>query len=98
MGHPIRIYQPGIVYSMVSNIVDRQFMLKPDHHPDNPLLSLESPPEALSPDNDIIPEPSVINIIGSAAARAQRDNPVLLHCLEVTPNHPHSSTSVEEEQ
>ncbi|MFO8080779.1 MAG: hypothetical protein R6V07_10765 [Armatimonadota bacterium] len=46
MGHPIRIYQPGIVYSMVSNIVDRQFMLKPAHHPDNPLLSLESPRQA----------------------------------------------------
>ncbi len=40
----------------------------------------------------------MINIVGSAAARAQRDNPVLLHCLEVTPNHPHSSTSVEEEE
>ncbi|MFO8072168.1 MAG: hypothetical protein R6V85_09875 [Polyangia bacterium] len=59
MGHPVRIYQPGIVYSMVSNIVDRQFMFKPDHHPQEPLLSLESPPEALSPDNSSSPTSSL---------------------------------------
>jgi hypothetical protein len=98
MGCRIRMREPNVVYSNVSRCNDRQFLLKPNHHPRSPLVSWDTPPEALEPSNDIIPRPSTVNIIGSAFARAQKAHPVRLHWLECNLNHIHFGESETEEQ
>jgi hypothetical protein len=78
--------------------VDRCFLFVPNHREDNPLLAKSSPPNALDPNIDIIPEPSVINIIGAAVGRALRNHPINLHCMESNTNHIHVTFSATEEQ
>lgn len=70
MGRRIRAWQPNVVYSSTARCNDRQFLLKPDHNTKHPLLAAECPPNALDVRNRHIPQPSVINIIGAAIARA----------------------------
>jgi hypothetical protein len=89
----IRLVEPGVVYNVVHNTVDRAFTFAPDHHPDQPLLRLDCPAYALNPDNDILPVPSTLNIIGAALARAQELAPVQLHAAEVNLSHLHSVLS-----
>jgi len=87
MGCRIRHWEANRVYSAVIRTVDRQFLLKPDHDPRHPLLAAGCPPEALDPSNDLTPIPSVLNIIGACAARAQSLYPVAIHALETNVNH-----------
>ncbi len=87
MGSRIRLFEPNIIYSAVSRTVDRAFLFAPNHRKDNPLLRLDSDPNALSPDNLIVPEPSVINIIGSSIGRALKENPINIHYFEGNINH-----------
>jgi hypothetical protein len=98
MSYRKRLWEPGIVYSAVIRTVDRQFLLKPNHRPDNPLLAMDCPPNALDPTNDIIPTPSSINIIGSSVGRALEKYPVQLHWFESNINHPHSGLSLAPDQ
>ena len=96
VGRRLRQIKKHAVYETVQGIVDRQFLFLPDHYPDNPTLSLLSPPNALDPNNDLTPIPSTLNIIGAAIGRAIQDVPVNLHCFEVNINHKHSQDSVDD--
>lgn len=87
MGNRIRTFEPNVVYSAVISCVDRQFLFKPDHHPRHPLLSHTCHPRTLYSHDNSVPDPSVINIIGAAAARAQRLAPINLHWVEANINH-----------
>ncbi len=87
MGRRIRHWEPYKVYSATIRCNDRQFLLKPDHNPGNPLLSADSPPSSLDVRNPYIPQPSVINIIGAAVARAQQLHPINLHWVDSNINH-----------
>jgi hypothetical protein len=78
--------------------VDRQFSFTPNQHPENPLRAESSPLNALDMSNDIIPEPSIINIIGSAVGRALKRFPIQIHGFESNSNHLHEKFSVTEEQ
>jgi len=98
MSARIRWVQPNRVYEATVRTVDRTFLFKPNHHPENPLLASTSPLNALDPDNDIIPEPSIINIIGAAIGRALEKHPVRVHCFEASINHLHEQCSTTEEQ
>ena len=98
MGSLIRWVQPNRVYELTMRTVDRQFLFKPNHHQENPLLADTCPPDALNMNNDIIPEPSIINTIGSAVGRALAQYPVQLHCFESNITHLHEKFSVTEEQ
>ena len=98
MSARIRWVQPNRVYEATVRTVDRTFLFKPNHHPENPLLASTSPLNALDPDNDIIPEPSIINIIGAAIGRALEKHPVRVHCFEASVNHLHEQCSTTEEQ
>ena len=89
MGTRIRLWEPGYVYSAVSRTVDRAFLFKPNHSRDDHLLDARCHPEALRPDNDLLPAPSIIDIIGSSIARALRAHPVDLHWAESNINHIH---------
>ena len=93
MGNLIRLFEPEIVNASVATTVDRAFLFAPNHDPAEPLLARGCPPEALDPASPIIPVPSVINIIGAAAARAQELAPVNVHALEGSINHLHEETS-----
>ncbi len=80
MGCRLRLYEPFIVKSNVIRCVDRQFLLSPNHDFNgDPLLEKGCPPESLDPNNDLIPKPSIINIIGSTAARAQEITRAKVH-------------------
>ncbi len=96
MGRRIRQIVEHVVYETAQGVVDRQFMFKPDHRADNPLLSVTSPPDALDPSNDLTPVPSTINIIGAAIGRAIRDVPVRLYCFETNLTHKHCEESVDD--
>jgi hypothetical protein len=93
MGNLIRLLEPGIVYSVVQTIVDRTFSFAPNHDPAFPLLARGCPPESLDPRSPIVPVPSVINIVGAAAARALELAPVNLHALELSITHQHEEAS-----
>jgi hypothetical protein len=93
MGRRIRLFEPGIVYNVTHRTVDRQFLFRPNHHPRQPLLDARCSPQALDPNNRIIPVPSVINIVGSSYVRAMQHSPVQLHCCELNINHPHDVVS-----
>jgi hypothetical protein len=90
MGNRIRLWEPAQVFACVARTVDRQFLFKPNHQPDNPLLRWDSDPRSLDPDNKFIPKPSIINIIGSSLVRAQRNQPTQLMWAEGNINHVHS--------
>ncbi len=98
MGRRIRVFEPNIVYSVVIRCVDRQFLLRPDHNPRFPLLVDGCPVDAFDTRNDDLPDPSVINIVGAAAARAQELSPVQIHWLEANINHLQVGFSATEEQ
>jgi len=93
MGNRLRLWEPNIVYSAVERTVDRQFLFKPNHLPDNPLLRHDSDPRSLSPTNLLLPRPSTINVIGSSLVRAQQNNPVDLMWAEGNINHIHPGFS-----
>ena len=98
MGNLIRWIQPYQVYELTMRTVDRQFLFKPNHHPKNPLLADSCPLDALNMNNDIIPDSSIINTIGSAVGRALEKYPVQIHCFESNITHLHEKFSVNEEQ
>ncbi len=89
MGSRIRLFEPGIVYNVTQRTNDRCFLFKPNHHPQIPLLQADSPPHALDVNNEIIPKPSVINIIGSSLVRAMHEYPIELFWYELNINHNH---------
>jgi hypothetical protein len=78
--------------------VDRQFLFKPNHHPQNPLLEQSCPLEALDPENDIVPKPSVINVIGASIGRALKENPIQIHWYESNINPLHVGFSLDRSQ
>ncbi len=98
MGSLIRWIQPNQVYELTMRTVDRQFLFAPNHHPKNPLIADTCPINALNMNNDIIPESSIINTVGSSIGRALKNYPVQLHSFELNINHPHEQFSVTEEQ
>jgi hypothetical protein len=87
MGRRIRFFEPDVVYSAVIRCNDQQFFLKPDHDPKHPLLVKGCPVRSFNNDNDLTPEPSVINVIGAAVARAQLLDPIRIHWVEANINH-----------
>ncbi len=87
MGRRIRFWEPNVVYSSTIRCNDRQFLLKPDHSSRNLLIAGACPPNSLDVRNHFIPEPSVINIVGAAVARAQRLYPLNVHWVEANINH-----------
>ena len=93
VGSAIRLLEPGTVYAVVQGTVDRAFAFAPNHDPAHPLLARGCPPEALDPASPIVPIPSVINIVGAAAARALALAPIDLHALELSSNHQHEAAS-----
>ena len=98
MGRRVRWHIPNRVYESTSRTVDRQFLFKPNHHPKNLLLEESCPLNALDPENDIIPKPSIINIIGAAVGRTLKNNPIRLHWFESNINHLHDGFSYGREQ
>jgi hypothetical protein len=98
MTNRIRWAVPERVYETTVRTVDRQFLFVPNHHPENRLLANTCPLNALDLDNDIIPEPSIINIIGSAVGRALEKYPIQIHGLEASINHIHEMLSALLEQ
>jgi hypothetical protein len=98
MGNRPRLYEPNILYSAVSNTVDRQFLFKPNHNRRNPLLASDCPPYALDPRTDVIPVPSAVNIVGAAVGRALEQCPVELRWFEANVNHTHSGVTAKPEQ
>jgi hypothetical protein len=89
MGCRIRRYEVGVVYSAAIRCNDREFLFRPNHNPDNPLLDAACPANALDPSNDITPIPSVINIIGASIGRALSRHPIRLNWFEVNVHHEH---------
>ena len=96
MGSRLRMFEPDVPFNITLNAVDGQFLFTPNHRCDNPLLHRSCPPNALDPSNDIIPIPSVINIIGSSIGRALARNPVRIHAFESNSNHIHALISADE--
>ena len=89
MGRRLRLWETDKIYSCTERTIDRQFLFRPDHNRHNRLLRHDCPPNALDPNNDIIPKPSVINIIGSSIVRALEKNPVDIYWFEGNINHLH---------
>ncbi|MCU0661109.1 MAG: hypothetical protein MUC50_02150 [Myxococcota bacterium] len=94
----IRILKPGVVYELTHTLVDREYSFRPDHRRDNALLHQACPVEALDESNELVPEPSLINIVGFAFARAQELTPVRIHSVELNANHLHVTLSVTRQQ
>jgi hypothetical protein len=97
MGSRIRLFEPGVVYTTVCRTVDRNFLFVPNHRTDNRLLRFDSPPNALSPDNLVLPKPSIINIIGSSIGRALKEHPINIHWLEGNISHNHPGFSADKD-
>jgi len=93
VGNAIRLLEPSAVYAVVQTTVDRTFSFAPNHDPRCPLLARGCPPAALDPKSPIVPVPSVINIVGAAAARALELAPINLHALELSSTHQHELAS-----
>ena len=87
MGRRIRLWEPNKIYSATIRCNDRQFLLKPDHNSNNSLISDDCPYNAFDVRSPYIPQPSVINIIGAAVARAQQLHPIQVHWVEANINH-----------
>jgi hypothetical protein len=85
----IRRFEAGVVYSAVARCNDRQFLFRPNHNPDNPLLDASCPANALDPSNDVTPIPSVINLIGASVGRALAKHPIDLNWFEANVHHEH---------
>jgi hypothetical protein len=98
MARKIRWLRPHLLYESTFRTVDRQFLFKPNHHPQNPLLEQSCPLESLDPNNDIIPKPSVINVIGSSIGRALQEYPIQIHWYESNINHLHVGFSFDRAQ
>ena len=98
MSHKVRWAVPNRVYESTVRTVDRQFLFTPNHHPENRLLANTSPLNALDMKNDIIPEPSIINIIGASIGRALQNYPINIHCFESNSSHLHEEYSADEGQ
>ena len=98
MGANPRWIVPFRVYELSIRTVDRCFLFRPNHDKKHPLLDAASPPRCLSPDNDLIPESSVINIIGAAVGRAMENHPIRIHAIESNINHIHVVYSLTESQ
>ena len=96
MPNAIRLLEPNIVYAVVQTTVDRTFSFAPNHAPGEPLLARGCPREALDPTSPILPVPSVINIVGAAAARALELSPINLHALELSSTHGHEEASAKD--
>ena len=96
MGCRIRQFLPGVVYSVSVRCNDRQFLFKPNHDPASPLLDDICSPAALDPSNDLMPIPSVIDIIGACLGRAQRKHPIRIHWFECNLHHLHIGFSVDD--
>jgi hypothetical protein len=96
MGCRIRQFVPGVVYSVSVRCNDRQFLFKPNHDPASPLLDASCSPAALDPKNDLVPIPSVINIIGACLGRAQLRHPIRIHWFECNLHHLHIGFSVDD--
>jgi hypothetical protein len=77
--------------------VDQCFLFAPNHG-QNRLLSARSHPDSLNLDNDFHPEPSIINIVGSALARAKELSEIKLYWHEANINHHHDGVGVTPEQ
>jgi hypothetical protein len=98
MARKIRRLQPHIVYESTFSTVDRQFLIKPNHHPHNALLEQSCSLEALDPKNDIVPKPSVINVIGASIGRALQEYRIQIQWYESNINHLHASFSFNRSQ
>jgi hypothetical protein len=94
----IRWIVPNRVYEMTIRTVDRCFLFVPNHKQRFPLLDASSPPRSLSPGNNLIPRPSIINIIGAAIGKALLDSPIRIHAFECNSNHIHIVFSVTSNQ
>ena len=90
----IRILKPGRVYELTHTLVDCEFSFRPDQRRDHALLHEDCPANALDLENKLIPEPSLLNIIGYAFARAAELAPVRIHSVELNVNHLHVTFSV----
>ena len=93
MGCRIRRFEAGVLYSAAIRCNDRQFLFRPNHNPENPLLDASCPANALDPSNDITPVPSVINIIGASIGRALARHPVDLNWFEANVHHEHDGVT-----
>ncbi|MDJ0765710.1 MAG: hypothetical protein QNJ97_22190 [Myxococcota bacterium] len=98
MGRRIRTFEPHKVYAAVIRTVDQQFLFKPDHDPNHPLLTNGCTVEAFNRFHEEIPDPSIIDIIGVAAARAKELAPIQIHWVESNINHLQIGFSVTAEQ
>ena len=96
MGCRLRQFVPGVVYGVSVRCNDRQFLFRPNHDPAAPLLAAGCSPAALDPKNDLVPAPSVINVIGACLGRAQRKHPIRVHWFECNLNHLHIGFSVDD--
>ena len=95
MGYRIRRFEPGVVYAVTVRSNDRQFLFKPNHLPDAPLLAASCNQRCLDPENDLAPTPSVINVVGVALSRAQRKHPIRVHWFECNLHHFHAGVSAD---
>jgi len=98
VGARIRMYEPNQVYEASIRTVDRAFLFAPNHHKSQPLIADSSPTSALDSRNNLIPEPSVVNIFGAAVGRALRRYPIAIHGFEGNINHLHICFSASESQ
>ena len=96
MSNLIRLLEPNVVYSVVQTTVDRTFSFAPNHDPAHPLLARGCPLESLDPESPIVPVPSIINIVGAAAARTMELSPIDLHALELSSTHQHEVQSAKD--
>ncbi len=98
MGSRNRFIEKDTVYNGVSRVDDQKFMFKPNHNQEEPLLSSECSKRSLDLDNDLLPIPSIINIIGSSIGRAMELNPIQLHWFDGNINHNHLGFSLSKDQ
>ena len=95
MSNRLRMVEPNVVYDVVINTIDRQFLFKPNSHPNDPLLHMDCQLDAFDPKNDLTPIPSILNIIGFALARAMELAPITLHYAEQNTTHLHLGTTAD---
>jgi len=93
VGCRIRWFRTGKTYSAATRCNDRQFLFRPNHNPKNPLLDASCPANALDPNNDLTPVPSLINIIGASVGRALANHSVGLNWFEANLHHEHDGVT-----
>ena len=93
MGCRVRRFEAGVVYSAVARCNDRQFLFRPHHNPEAPLLDAACPAHALDPRNDLEPVPSAVNVVGASLGRALANRPVDLGWFEVNLHHEHAGST-----